>query len=80
MMQQPFLFGGATLPEEFHAAWSGVERERQHVAVVKILTAEMRAGRWTIHMRVDGVRVAVVHREDLAQAARDLFNYAHPVQ
>ncbi len=80
MIQQPFLFGGATLPDAFHEAWRAIEAERMHHAVTKILTAELRAGRWTIHMRVDGKNIAVVHRDDLAQAARDLFNFAHPVQ
>ena len=76
--QQPFLFEGATLPDAFHEAWDACA---QGVSpVVKILTVVQRGERWTIHLAVNGKRVVALDRDDVKQAARDLYAAAHPMQ
>lgn len=78
MTQQPFLFVNATLPAAFLEAWDACVHGAS--PVVKILTVVQRGERWTIHLAVNGKRVVALDRDDVKQAARDLYAAAHPMQ
>ncbi len=65
------------LPEAFHRSWA--QASGPHVVAFDVRAAECVDGRWTIALTVSGQRVAVLHRDCVEQAARDLFAKAYLV-
>jgi hypothetical protein len=71
---QPSLFDLATLPAAFHDEWRALEGS----AFVVVASVD-RGGVWTICLHTNNKRVAVIARDDVRQAARDLHAQANPV-
>jgi hypothetical protein len=71
---QPSLFSNAPLPAAFLDEWRTLEGS----AFVVVASVE-RVGVWTICLHTSGRNVAVIARDDVRQAARDLHAQANPV-
>lgn len=74
MAQQPSLFDNAPLPAAFLEEW----RALAGGAFCAVAIVE-RGGMWTICLHTSGRNVAVIARDDVQQAARDLHAQANPV-
>lgn len=71
---QPSLFDNAPLPATFLAEWQAIGGS----PFVVVASVE-RVGVWTICLHTNNKRVAVIARDDVRQAARDLHAQANPV-
>jgi hypothetical protein len=71
---QPSLFDNVPLPAAFHDEWRTLEGS------AFVVVASVERGRlWTICLHTSGRNVAVIFRDDVRQAARDLHAQANPV-
>lgn len=71
---QPSLFDNAPLPAAFLAEWRAIGG----IPFVVVASVETQ-GLWTICLHTNNKRVAVIARDDVRQAARDLHAQANPV-
>lgn len=76
MTHQPSLLKSNVLPQPFVDEWDRLEVEHKRRPIVEVEAVESRHFRWTIALKVNGKRVAMVNREDLVQAARDAWALA----
>jgi hypothetical protein len=71
---QPSLFDNAPLPAAFLEEWRALEG-----SAFAVVASVERGGAWTICLHTNNKRVAVIARDDVRQAARDLHAQANPV-
>lgn len=74
-MNQTSMFVRHELPPEFETAF--IECERNHRPVTYAIDSVIyEKGRVTVAIRVNGKRCAVLFRDDVVTAARDLYTQA----
>jgi hypothetical protein len=71
---QPSLFNNAPLPATFLDEWHAIGG-----APFVVVASVERGAAWTICLHTNNKRVAVIARDDVRQAARDLHAQANPV-
>lgn len=76
MTRQPSLLKSNVLPQPFVDEWDRLELEHNKRPVVEVEGAHCYMGRWTLAMKVNGKRVAMVNREDLVAAAQEAWKLA----
>lgn len=74
-MNQTSMFVRHELPPEFEAAFIECERKGRSVTYA-IESVIYEKGRVTVAIRVNGKRCAVLFRDDVVAAARDLYTQA----
>ena len=76
-MRKQLTFVSRELPPPFETAWSELEKQHGKHDTIVVDTVVIERGRTTIAIRVNGVKYAVVGRDDLELAARELFHQVY---
>lgn len=75
-MNQTSMFVCHELPPEFEAAFTDCEYRNKKIVNYAIESVIYEKGKITVAIRVNGKRCAVLFRDDVTAAARDLYTQA----